>query len=263
MILAKLHAPFAIDGLLPNIKIFDFVLPTYYPIISLTCCICLLWLVKRGRQKDLDARTVIDSALVLMLSGFIGARLMHVMFEDFDYYRQNPFDILKFWNGGFVYDGGAIFGCLCTVIFLKTHRERIGDWLNLYAPVMALGYALGRIACFVTGCCFGEVCELVPSYPFRHPTQLYAVATELLTVMILLKIEKGPSFINRNLSQIPGFLFCIWIFLHALGRIFMEFLRADPRGPMPFSLSISTWVSLVLLISTSAYLGREFKKIKT
>ncbi len=263
MTLANPHVPYAIDGLLPNIQIFDFVLPTYYPIISLTCCVCLIWLVKRGRQKEFDARTVIDSALVLMFSGFIGARLMHVVLEDLDYYRQNPSDILKFWNGGFVYYGGALFAFFCTVIFLKRHKERIGDWLNLYAPVMALGYALGRVACFVTGCCFGEVCELVPSYPFRHPTQLYAVVIELLTVVVLLKIERRPLFINKKLAQIPGFLFCIWIFLHALGRIFMEFLRADPRGPMPFSLSISTWVSLLLLISTSAYLSSEFKRIKT
>lgn len=245
--------PHAIDGLWPSFRVFDLVIPTYYLIISFTFCVCLLWLIRRAQARQLEARIAIDTAIVIMISGFLGARIFHVIFEDLAYYQQNPIDILKFWNGGFVFFGGAFAAFICGVLFLKTQKQNVGDWLNLFAPISALGYALGRVACFVTGCCFGDVCELIPDYEFRHPTQLYAVVIELISLFILLKIENRPSLLSKKLTQIPGYLFCIWALLHSLGRIFMEFLRADPRGPMLWGLSISTWLSCLVLISLSIY----------
>ncbi len=254
--------PHAIDGNWPFIRAFDLNISTYYPIISLVLCICLIWLVRRARNRDFEIRWTIDLAILVMFSGFIGARIFHIFFEDFDYYKYNPIDSIKFWNGGFVFYGGALTAFSTGVIFLRVKKLPVGEWLNLVAPVAALGYALGRIACFLTGCCFGGACELIPSYAFRHPTQLYAVLIELLGLLILVKLESSPNILNQRLRQVSGYLFCIWIFLHSLGRIFMELLRVDPRGPMPFSLSISTWISLSLLIITSLYLKSQLNKSK-
>ncbi len=251
--MAHLHA---IDGLWPTAQIFEIVVPTYYPIISLSFCICLIWLVRRAHSLQLDVRLAIDVAMVIMISGFLGARIFHVLFEDLAYYQQNPIDVLKFWNGGFVFYGGAFAAFFASLVFLKVHKEPVGDWLNLYAPIAALGYALGRIACFVTGCCFGGVCDLIPDFSFRHPTQLYAVLIEFLSLFILLKIEKSPP---PRLRRVPGYLFCIWLLLHGTARIFMELLRVDPRGPSPLGLSISTWLSGLLLVVTAIYLKRQLK----
>ena len=145
------------------------------------------------------------------------------------------------------------------VMFLRWRKQSLGDWLNLMAPVAALGYANGRIACLVTGCCFGRICDLKPEYQFRHPTQLYAVIFEFIVLFILLKFEKKPSILNKRIIRTSGHLFVVWLIFHSLGRIMMEYFRADPRGAMYFSLSISTWISIFILAFSCLYLKRAAK----
>ncbi len=253
----QLHA---IDGLLPSIEVFGTSVPTYYPIISLSICICLIWLIHRSRQFGLDERLVIDSSLLVMATSFIGARVFHILFEDFSFYLAHPLDIFKFWNGGFVFYGGFLLTFFVGLIFLKTQQQKISLWLDLYAPVAALGYALGRMACFVTGCCFGGVCE-IHGFTWRHPTQLYAILLELGTVFFLLKIEATPQLFRR-LKKIEGYLFCIWILLHSLSRIAMEYFRADPRGAMPLNISLATWISAFLILFDVIYIRKQLKKIQ-
>ena len=118
---------------------------------------------------------------------------------------------------------------------------------------MALGYGLGRLACFFEGCCYGKLCHLPWAIPLkevdvvseqistslRHPTQLYAAGTELLTLGFLLWLEKRHPKL--------GVVFLSWVILHASGRIIMEAFRDDPRGPEVLSLPISSTVSIVFI----------------
>jgi phosphatidylglycerol:prolipoprotein diacylglycerol transferase len=255
-----LNQPHAIDGLLPSIELFGTSIPTYYPIISLSFCICLIWLIRRGRYFKLDERLVIDSSLLVMATSFLGARLFHILFEDLSFYLQHPLDIFKFWNGGFVFYGGLLLTLFCGFLFLKWHQQKKSCWFDLYAPVAALGYALGRIACLVTGCCYGGVCE-IHGYEFRHPTQLYAVVFELGIVFFLIHIEKSGHLLKK-FKNVPGYLFCLWILLHSFGRIVMESFRADPRGAMPLGLSLATWISIFLISFDLIYIRKEMKKFQ-
>ncbi len=250
-----------IDGFLPSFELFGTQIPTYYPVISFSFCVCLIWLIRRARKFQFDERLVIDSGLLVMFASFIGARVFHVLFEDFQFYQEHPLDIFKFWNGGFGFYGGAIRTFFSGFIFLKYHRQKIGDWLNLYAPISALGYGLGRIACLVTGCCFGGICE-IHGFEFRHPTQLYAVLLEFGIVVVLLKIESTPRLFQK-LKTLEGYLFCIWIFLHSTARLFMEYFRVDPRGPMPLGISISSWISLFIMLSDAIYILSRLKKFQS
>jgi phosphatidylglycerol:prolipoprotein diacylglycerol transferase len=191
----------------------------------------------------------LDISMVLMIAGFVGARLFHIIFEEPSYYGEDPWRIFEIWKGGFVWYGGAILGGLSAVTFLRLKREPMAPWLDLFAPICALGYALGRVACWMTGCCFGDICELPSGFRFRHPTQLYAIVWELAALAILLALEKRKPELRRRR---PGRLFAVWILLHCLGRIFMEVFRADPRGPEPLGISIATWLSLTLITITLA-----------
>jgi phosphatidylglycerol:prolipoprotein diacylglycerol transferase len=234
-----------IDGFWPTLDLpLGMSIPTYYLIISVTALICLTWTYIRSEKERVDQKFALDLILLGMILGFIGARAFHVVFEDRDFYSQHPEQIIKFWNGGFVYFGGAILAFLGTAAFVKIRGESISKWGDFFAPVGALSYALGRTACWVTGCCFGAVC-ITPWARFRHPTQLYAVIWESAVLILLLRLEKKP--------RPPGLVFCAWIFLHACGRIGMEALRVDPRGPEPLGVSISTWISLGLLLISLVY----------
>lgn len=229
------------DGFLPYIHLGPISLPTYHIWISLTFCGCLLFWLARARDKNMSSQMVLDLSLVVMVFGFIGGRVAHVLFEDFPFYRSHPMDIFKFWNGGFVFFGGALFAAFGCFMLLRIRKEKARDWLDLFAPVGAVGYASGRVACWMTGCCFGSVCYLGNGVAFQHPTQLYAVLWELGVFTLLMEAEK------KRWVTVPGALFALWVFLHAVGRILMETFRADYRGPEPLGISISTWTSLILI----------------
>lgn len=234
-------AVFDLDGFLPFLHLGPISLPTYHIWISLTFSGALLYWLTRARDKKMSSQMVLDLSIVVMALGFIGGRVAHVIFEDFAYYRTNPSAIFQFWNGGFVFYGGALLAGVGCFLLFKLRKESARDWLDLFAPVGAIGYASGRIACWLTGCCFGSVCDLSDRFSFQHPTQLYAAVWEVGVFALLLVAEK------RNWIRERGGLFFTWVFFHAIGRIIMEAFRADDRGAAPLGISISTWVSLILI----------------
>ncbi len=230
-----------LDGFLPFLNVGPISLPTYHIWISLTFSATLLYWLTRARDRKMSSQMVLDLSIVVMFLGFIGGRVAHVVFEDFAYYRSHPTAIFQFWDGGFVFFGGALLAGLGCFYLFKLRKENAYKWLDLFAPVGAVGYASGRIACWLTGCCFGSVCYLNDRIAFQHPTQLYAAAWELGVFCVLLLAEK------RKWIRIQGGLFFTWVFLHSIGRIMMEAFRADDRGATPLGISISTWISLILI----------------
>ena len=222
-------------------------IPTYYVVISLTVVLSLLWIVRRSEKLQLSLPRSLDLSLLIMVFGFIGGRLLHVFYESFDYYREDFWRIFYFWDGGFVYYGGAILAAIAGLAYLQRRaRHDRGRYLDMLAPVMSFAYALGRSACLLAGCCYGKYCDLPWAIEGRHPTQLYAIAWELGVLCILLGFEKG-----RRLPSAPfkaaGQLFYLWLVLHGIGRLIMESFRDDFRGPT-LGLSVSSWISIAIVI---------------
>ncbi len=252
----------SLSGFLPSFQLLGMTVPVYFLVTALAFIVAMLMLVKRADSHGLSRNRALDTCLVLMITGFIGSRVFHIVVEEPAYYWARPWLVFDFWRGGFVWYGGALLGAACAVAFLRWKREPVATWLDLFAPVCALGYAVGRMACVLTGCCYGRVTQL-PTFLggelIRHPTQSYAVAGELCTLGLLLWLEqrrnqkKLPKALQVLVRE-PGQLFFVWLTLHAVGRIFMESFRDDPRGPAPLGLSVSTWLSLALLISSAAIL---------
>lgn len=224
----------------PFLKITPaFYVPTYYLVLCLAVCVGLFWVARRAENQDLNRRLTLDLSLLMMGAGFIGGRLFHVLYEEPGYYRDHPDQIFAFWNGGFVFYGGALLAGFCALLFTwKKEPAYLARYADLFAPVIAMIYALGRMACLFAGCCYGRTCELPWAVAGRHPTQIYASLWEAGALFILLGLEKR--------QQRPGLIFSAWMVLHGLGRLFMEAFRDDFRGPT-FALSISSWISLAVL----------------
>ncbi|WP_413288978.1 prolipoprotein diacylglyceryl transferase [Bdellovibrio sp. HCB337] len=230
--------------------------PSFFLVISLVLCIGLLWVVRRGDTYGLPRKNILDLSLLLMASSLLGARLMHIVYENPAYYLENPVKIFYLWEGGFVFYGGMILALVATILYLKmTEPEEPGFYYDVFAPVLSFAYGFGRIGCFLAGCCFGKSCDYPWAIDLRHPTQLYALFWELGAIMILLGIEKKdkrqrPGFLKR-----PGDLFILWLALHAVGRMFMESFRNDFRGDNIAGFSVSTVLSFILLVVAVALLG--------
>jgi phosphatidylglycerol:prolipoprotein diacylglycerol transferase len=193
-----------------------------------------------------------------MIGGFFGARLFHVFFEEPAYYFEDLTRTLEIWRGGFVWYGGAIGGALTSIALARWRRLPIAKWLDVFAPILALGYALGRIACLFTGCCYGAICVLPSGYSFRYPTQAFAVLWEFAALAVLLLLEKKRNEGKSTaVYRSAGSLFACWLVIHSVGRLIMEYFRADPRGPSPLGMSLASWISVVLLIGASLWIWKK------
>lgn len=240
-------------------------LPTFFLVISVSLSVLLVFLSYRVDRFGKDRKISFDLSIILMLSGFVGGRLLHVFFEEWPYYAEDLSRILEFWRGGFVFYGGMIGASLAGFIYLKLKKKNFLEWADFFAPLFSLGHALGRIGCLLSGCCYGTTCALPWALEGRHPTAIYMIVGELFIFVLLLlyeKYEKSPA----------GHIFAKWVLLHSILRLNVEYFRDDFRGAFfdipPFGkLSISQVISLILMLCVFAfyiygYIKRRPEKVK-
>jgi phosphatidylglycerol---prolipoprotein diacylglyceryl transferase len=262
--------------MLPTVQLFGLQIPTFFLTMSLISILILFLIRKRAGHwyKNFywlpgDFNSVVWSlALLVLVGGFIGGRMGHVLIEEPQFYLERPERLFIIWQGGFVFYGGFFLSLafVCLFLFGKRKKQPL-LYFDFFAPLIALSYLLGRLGCFLNGCCYGKVCELPWAisitdaqglvYP-RHPTQLYSVAWELVVLLILWIWQKKRSFYLLQIAPLRmgrlGSLFFTWLFLHSLGRFIIEFWRDDFRGPQ-FLLSPSGWISLLLMLISTYFIG--------
>lgn len=242
----------------PLIVIAGFKIQTYYVILSLISSMAILYSYFRSIKLRLNKELILDLSLVLTLSGFLGARLFHIFFEEPFYYFSKPLEVFSIFNGGYVFYGGLIFAILAGMLFVRWKKQgsNLGKFFDFYAPVISISYAFGRWACFFAGCCYGKYCNYLWAIQGRHPTQIYFFLSEFFIYFGLIFVEKKkPNWLQKS-----GDLFALWLVLHAISRLIVEQFRADFRGPEYF-LSISSWISLLLILIAILFLFSKKKSL--
>ncbi len=150
-----------------HIPVFkDFFPPSGIPIhgfgvmlvITLVSCVAFFGWLSQKTGSNLPREKVQDLVIVLFVSGLAGARLTYML--------QNHIPLTQFlriWEGGIVLYGGIIAGMAAFLLYyfgvLKRFRVKMWRLADATAPAIALGIALGRIGCFLNGCCYGHVAD--------------------------------------------------------------------------------------------------------
>jgi prolipoprotein diacylglyceryltransferase len=134
----------------------------------------MVWGPRRVEQIGLPRERMQDLAIALFLSGIAGARVVYILQYPDQFRADNLADRLgKYVNittGGIVFYGSVIGGVAGFLLFhrLVLRKYRISTWklADAVAPLIALGLAVGRIGCYLNGCCWGQVacpeCQPVP-----------------------------------------------------------------------------------------------------
>ena len=210
-----------------------------------------------ARRVGLAEDHIYSMGLWAIIGGILVSRLFHVI-DKWDYYMANPRQIIGF-EGLTVY--GAVLGALLAVLIYcwvkKLSFWQIGD---VVAPGAILGQAIGRIGCFMNGCCYGlptslpwgviytnpgSYCELDGMV---QPTQVYHLLWNLIGFGILWSL--------RRRIKPQGSLFLFYLALYAVGDLGIRFVRVgEPfRSGMFFNMQEAQIIGIIVLVVTVPWL---------
>ncbi len=225
---------------------------TYGLMVALGFLLAIVWSTSQAKKLDISSDIIMDIALLSMIFGVLGARLLYVV-VNWRYFANNPTEIIMVHHGGLVLYGGVIFAIAADFTYLKWKKARVWDIADLIAPGIFLGQATGRLGCFFNGCCYGLPTKsfLGVRFPpgsgafFQYPgerivpLQLFSALANFLLFLFLWLI-----FSRRRFS---GQIFSIYGILYSLNRFIIEFFRGDIERGYYGWLSTSQWISLCFM----------------
>jgi len=148
-------------------------IPGYGLALMIGFLLSIIWAARRAARSGADPDVILNCGFVALIGGVIGSRAMYVVhyWEQFAY-RGSAWQvftaIIDVRKGGLEVYGGVVAVALFALVYLWRSRLSIRWYLDIIAPSAALGMGLGRIGCFLNGCCWGGVCTEVP-WSMRFP----------------------------------------------------------------------------------------------
>jgi phosphatidylglycerol:prolipoprotein diacylglycerol transferase len=238
----------------PNLfSIGPLTIHTYGLFVVLGFAVGSLVIFKLGKAQRIKSQQVMDIGFIVILMAIVGSRLAYVAIN-FSYYKAHPTDIIKIWEGGLVFSGGLVAVVLVMTWYLRRHHLSFWKVGDLCAPGIAIGQAIGRLGCFMAGCCYGKPTYLPWAVTFTHPqslaplntplhpTQLYSALSGFIIFLVLMLLNARKQF--------QGQVFIWFLILHSTARLFMERFRGDERG-----FIAGTEMSMTQLLTLLALLG--------
>lgn len=240
----------------------------FYALCIITGIAAAIW-IGRKRYANLGGNPddVSEVAIWAVPFGIIGGRIYHVITSPSQYFGANgdPIDALRIWEGGLGIWGAISLGAVGAYLYFRTHKTSLNfrQLLDSLAPGVVVAQAIGRIGNYFNQEVFGKPTELpwgleidpvnrpngFESYSTFHPTFLYELLWCLVVAVLLIKL---PGVLKQITSK-QGDVFVLYILGYTAGRVWIETLRIDEAN-LILGLRLNIWVSLIVLITASAYL---------
>jgi phosphatidylglycerol:prolipoprotein diacylglycerol transferase len=245
----------------------------WYGIIIVTAVLVAGWVAafearRRGENED----HVWNALIIVVLLGIVGARLYHVFSSPaggalgWEYYREHPEAIFQIWNGGLAIYGAIAGGVLGILLYVYRAKLSIWRYLDIGAPALLIGQAIGRWGNFVNQELFGPPTTLpwgikidefhrfppfhdLSQYPLEmrfHPVFLYESLWNLIGfVLIMVAGRKWAAKLKE------GDLFLAYLIWYPVGRLWVEALRPDAWkiGNIPTAQIISLVLIVVAVVA--------------
>ncbi|HEX9779788.1 MAG TPA: prolipoprotein diacylglyceryl transferase [bacterium] len=222
-----------------------------YGVMLILAFVVSTWLAARTARAwpresvEVPAEALLDLVSIALLGGIAGGRLFFAALY-WEVFRDAPWRIFAIWEGGLVWYGGLLGGMLAAGGWLM---RRGRSWIAAFdqlAPFVALGHAIGRLGCFLNGCCYGRPTEAwfgvtFPGHPAPVlPTQLIEAAGLLGCYVLLRRLQRDGQPVRR------GRVGSAYLIAYGLLRFGMEFLRGD-QGIWLAGLTLQQGISAALI----------------
>lgn len=206
-------------------------------------------------QADFRRRGIRADAFLIIgiagLAGIVGARLYHALESPSEFFADpNSFIFTRF---GFAWFGGFLGGFVALLILAKREKISTLTFLDACSPAACVGYAIGRIGCFLSGDGdYGIPTNLpwgmsfpngvVPTTERVHPTPLYELVTWILIAYVLWRM--GARFLKEETPE--GWVFCAYLIATGVARFLVEIIRLNPRSFLGMSNAQTASVASIL-----------------
>ena len=233
------------EGIPIHIGSFSYTIHFYGIIIMLGTLAGTFLANREAKRRGYSPEILWDMIIYLIVGAVIGARIWHIFSPPPTslaqgittiYYLTHPLDAIAVWNGGLGLPGGVIGGALVMYFYARKHQLDFPIWLDIAAPGLALGQAIGRWGNFFNQELYGAPTNLpwaiyidpphrmagFTDQAYYHPLFLYECLWNLGNMALLLWL--GRRFSDRLQK---GEIFLIYMFNYAIGRFSLDFLRLD------------------------------------
>lgn len=231
-------------------------IPVYWygVIIGFGVLIGYLMATREAKKRGLPKDVVADFLLYAIPISIICARIYYVIFR-WEQFADNPIKVFAVWEGGIAIHGALIGGAITAYVFCKKKQVPIWQFLDIIAPSVLIGQAIGRWGNFMNQEVYGgevsrEFLEnlFLPEFiinqmyingAYYQPTFLYESLWNLLGVVLLLLLRRV------NLKQ--GEIFFTYVIWYSVGRFVIEGMRLD-NLMIGNSLRTAQVVSIILVV---------------
>ncbi|MBD3315385.1 MAG: hypothetical protein GF344_06330 [Chitinivibrionales bacterium] len=245
-------------------SIFGVQIPSYPIMLLLAFVMGIILAANRAKKRGSKPSTVYWLAISIFFGSMAGMKVYAVVLQlagaryTHAYFRDIESAIALFTRDtGLVAIGGVIGGFLAAAIHGRIAGIRLSNYADTFAVSLALGFAVGRIGCFLSGCCYGAPCTSSlfcinwPAYSaagrFQHlmsanglfPSQLFAAFNALIIAAVLLWYGKKR---RAEWSE-----FRLFILLYCLSRFVVDTTRHYPISERIFGLSHNQMLSVCVV----------------
>jgi len=224
-----------------------------------------------AKRRGEDPEHVWNVLTYCLILGIIGARLYHVFsspeggFVGWQYYKQNPIEIIAFWRGGFrglgIY-GAVIGGVVAIVLYTYFAKLNLLRWLDIPTPGLLVAQVVGRMGNFINQELYGQpttlpwgvsidclhrygafTCDKVAETTRFHPTFFYEAIWNIIGFGLIMWL--GRKFHRKMRDGDVFFAYLIW---YPLGRFWVEYFRPDAWLVGGSKLATAQLIALISIV---------------
>ena len=239
----------------PFIELFGFKIPAYGFMLLLATFTAYLSLAYFSKKEGLDFKKLENLFITAFVSAILGARVFYAIEHHLPFFQW-----IKVWEGGLDFFGGFIFALIAVLAGIFYYRLPLWKVGDAAAISLILAHSVGRLSCWLAGCCYGKPTDLpigvifpensiAPSGIPLYPTQVMEATGNFIGYLFLYNFYGKKRF--------DGEIFALYLIWYGTERFLLEFIRGV-TPPIPH-LGL-TWNQIVCLVAISIGLVIVFRR---